>query len=105
LPVSLLTENGKFYLIAGDHEPLNKELADIVKRLDESGDANDQAGTEANFKKLQGILKTIEAQYPPETLKTSEGEKAQGYTYSMCGGSFDKPGKCPKCGMNLSPRS
>ena len=23
------------------------------------------------------------------------------YTCSMCGGSFDKPGKCPKCGMDL----
>ena len=50
-----------------------KYVADIAKRLDESGDANDQAGTEANFKKLQGLLKTIEAQYPPEELK-HEGE-------------------------------
>ncbi|MBA3052404.1 hypothetical protein KKF70_00880 [bacterium] len=24
-----------------------------------------------------------------------------GYTCSMCGGDFDKPGKCPKCGMKL----
>jgi rubrerythrin len=78
-----------------------KYVADIAKRLDESGDANDQAATEANFKKLQAFLKTIEAQYPPETLKPSEGEKAQGYTCTMCGGSFDKPGKCPKCGMTL----
>jgi rubrerythrin len=78
-----------------------KFVADLAKRLDESGDANDQAGTEANFKKLQGILKTIEAQYPPETLKASAGEKTQSYTCSMCGGSFDKPGKCPMCGMSL----
>jgi hypothetical protein len=27
MPVSLLTEDGKLYLIAGEHEPLNKELA------------------------------------------------------------------------------
>ena len=26
---------------------------------------------------------------------------AKSYTCSMCGGSFDKPGKCPKCGMDL----
>ena len=26
---------------------------------------------------------------------------AKAYTCSMCGGSFDKPGKCPKCGMDL----
>ena len=49
-----------------------KFVADLADRLDKSGDANDQAGTEANFKKLQGILKTIEAQYPPETLKSNE---------------------------------
>ena len=46
-----------------------KYVADLAKRLDESGDANDQALTEASFKKLEGILKTIEAQYPAETLK------------------------------------
>jgi rubrerythrin len=78
-----------------------KFVADMAKRLDESGDATDQAGTETNFKKLQGILKTIEAQYPPQTLKASADEKAQVYTCTMCGGSFDKAGKCPKCGMNL----
>jgi hypothetical protein len=49
-----------------------KFVADIAKRLDESGDANDQAATEANFKKLQGFLKAIEAQYPPERLKHEE---------------------------------
>ena len=42
---------------------------DLAKRLDESGDANDQAGTEANFKKLQGILKTVASLYPPDALK------------------------------------
>jgi hypothetical protein len=49
-----------------------KFIADLADRLDKSGDANDQAGTEANFKKLQGILKTIEAQYAPEMLKSAE---------------------------------
>ncbi len=42
-----------------------KFVAGLAKRLDESGDSKDQAGTEANFKKLQGILKSIEALYPP----------------------------------------
>lgn len=46
-----------------------KFVADLAKRLDESGDSNDQAATEAHFKKLQGILKTIAALYPPEDLK------------------------------------
>ena len=45
-----------------------KFVADLANRLDESGDANDQVATEASFKKLQGILKTIEALYPPAAL-------------------------------------
>jgi hypothetical protein len=49
-----------------------KYIADIAERLDKSGDANDQATTEANFKKLQGFLKTIEEQYLPEQLKLDE---------------------------------
>ena len=48
-----------------------KFVAALATRLDESGDAKDQAGTEANFKKLQGILKTIELLYAPEQLKGS----------------------------------
>ncbi len=51
-----------------------KYVADIAKRLDESGDASDQVATETNFKKLQDLLKTIEAQYPPAVLGTGEHE-------------------------------
>ena len=46
-----------------------KFVTALATRLDESGDAKDQGGTEANFKKLQGILKTIEALYPADQLK------------------------------------
>jgi hypothetical protein len=46
-----------------------KYVEDLAKRLDESGDGKDQAATEANLKKLDGILKTLEAQYPPDALK------------------------------------
>lgn len=41
-----------------------KQVAKLAADLDATGDANDQAGTEANFKKLEGVLKLIEAQYP-----------------------------------------
>ena len=40
-----------------------KYVADITKRLDESGDAGDQVATETNFKKLKNLLKIIETQY------------------------------------------
>lgn len=49
-----------------------KYVAAIAQRLDESGDAGDQMATEANFKKLQDFLKTIEAQYPPAVLEAGE---------------------------------
>jgi rubrerythrin len=32
--------------------------------------------------------------------KASEGKKVV-WTCPMCGGSYDKPGKCPDCGMDL----
>jgi len=41
-----------------------KQVAKLAADLDATGDANEQAGTEANFKKLEGVLKLIEAQYP-----------------------------------------
>lgn len=46
-----------------------KFVADLASRLDETGDKNDQAGTEANFKKLQGILRSIESLYPAAAPK------------------------------------
>ena len=80
-------------------------VADIAGRLDESGDAGDQAATEANFQKLQGFLQTIEAQYPPEKLKNEEKNEDE-VTY-ICPMhpevKSDKPGNCPKCGMKLRP--
>lgn len=42
----------------------SKFVASLASRLDQSGDAKNQAATETNFKKLQSLLKEIEAQYP-----------------------------------------
>jgi hypothetical protein len=35
----------------------------LAGRLDQTGDANDKAGTEANLSKLEGVLKAIREQY------------------------------------------
>ncbi len=91
-----------------------KFVADLAKRLDESGDANDQAATEANFKKLQGILKSIESLYPPDALKhaVNGGHKHNAVADHEHGEqayacpihrevTSDKAGKCLKCNMQL----
>ena len=36
----------------------------LADRLDQTGDANDKPGTVANLTKLEGVLKTIRANYP-----------------------------------------
>ena len=39
-----------------------KNIAKLAEDLDKSGDANDQAGTEANLKKLDGVLMALMSQ-------------------------------------------
>ena len=39
-----------------------KNIAKLADDLDKTGDANDQAGTEANLKKLDGVLMALEKQ-------------------------------------------
>ncbi|HWC61903.1 MAG TPA: heavy metal-binding domain-containing protein [Verrucomicrobiae bacterium] len=78
-----------------------KFIAALADRLDKSGDANDQAGTEANFKKLQDILKQVRALYPESATKSSAEATVQ-YTCAMHPEVMqDSPGNCPKCGMKL----
>jgi len=40
-----------------------KNIGKLAEDLDASGDANDQAKTEANLKKLDGLLKVLETQF------------------------------------------
>ena len=80
-----------------------KFVASLADRLDKSGDANDQAGTESNLKKLQAILKEIRALYPDSMTK--DDPAAVQYTCPMHPEVVqDKPGNCPKCGMKLVPK-
>ena len=39
-----------------------KQIAEIAVALDNSGDSGEQAQTEANLKKLDGLLKMLDAQ-------------------------------------------
>ncbi len=40
-----------------------KNIAKLAEELDKSGDAGDQAKTEANLKRLDGLLKALDAQF------------------------------------------
>jgi hypothetical protein len=76
-----------------------KFVAVLADRLDKAGDANDQAGTESNFKKLQTVLKGIQSLYPGSAAKSSAVIQ---YTCPMHPEVVkDSPGNCPICGMNL----
>lgn len=44
-------------------------VATLAQRLDATGDAKDKAGTASNFKKLQGVLSAIRADYPESAGK------------------------------------
>jgi hypothetical protein len=80
-----------------------KSIAMLAEELDKSGDANDQPKTEANLKKLDGLIKTLETQFG---IKGNPGPTAMvQYTCPMHTEVVqDKPDKCPKCGMKLVPK-
>lgn len=41
----------------------SKFVATLAERLDAAGDAKDKAGTETNFQKLKGVLKSLRTNY------------------------------------------
>ena len=51
-----------------------KNIAKLAEELDKTGDAKDQTGTEANLKKLDGLLKLLASQYDPGKLADTSGE-------------------------------
>ena len=58
--------NGLIAKVAADKkarvEGSAKNIAKLAEDLDKTGDANDQAGTEANLKKLDGVLMALDQQ-------------------------------------------
>ena len=77
-----------------------KFVAALADRLDKSGDAKDQAATEASFKKFQTVLKEIKSLYSDSTAMPSAAMMQ--YTCPMHPEVVkDAPGKCPVCGMKL----
>lgn len=69
-----------------------KELAGKFEAIDKTGDAGDAAGTQKIYDEMVKISASL-ARYVAKAYQCPmkcEGEK-----------TYDKPGKCPKCGMEL----
>ena len=83
----------------------SSRIASLAKLLDEAGDGGDSAQVATLVTKLDGELKAIESLYPAKDLKPAQANadaSKQIYTCTMHPEvTSDKPGKCPKCGMNL----
>jgi len=59
-----------------------KYVAEIAKRLDESGDAGDAVNAKAQADRLAKLLQDIETLYPKDALHAAHtAEDAQGYTH------------------------
>jgi rubrerythrin len=109
----ILNKDGKvtFYLLDGDAKPMSNkgvtgsvilQFADKTSAtvsLTPMGDdgfsvSNDKAST------FTSSVVTFKVNGKSVTAKF-KAEKGKSYTCSMCGGTYDKAGKCPKCGMDL----
>jgi hypothetical protein len=69
--LSAKTDDGKKSRVDG----ALKNISKLADDLDKSGDAGDQAATEANLKKLDGVLKVLEAQFSSSSMPAGHKHK------------------------------
>ncbi len=69
-----------------------KDIAAKFDAIDKAGDAGDLAGTRKVYDEMVQIAETLRKYVPKEYACPMKCEGNQ---------TYDKPGKCPKCGMNL----
>lgn len=81
-------------------------IVSLAKLLDEAGDGGDSAKVATLTVKLDAELKAIQDLYPAKDLKPTQGAMEGSKAMYVCPMhpevTSDKPGKCPKCGMNLA---
>lgn len=79
-----------------------KALAGKFDAIDKTGDSGDEAGTKKVLAEMVSLQATLK-KYAPGGTGAGEATHDVYYCPMHCEGSktYDKPGKCPKCGMSL----
>lgn len=79
-----------------------KELAGKFDAIDKAGDSGDEAGVKKVLAEMTALQATLK-KYAPAGGAAGEHAHDSYYCPMHCEGSktYDQPGKCPKCGMNL----
>lgn len=79
-----------------------KELAGKFDAIDKAGDSGDEAGVKKVLAEMTALQATLK-KYAPAGGATGEHAHDSYYCPMHCEGSktYDAPGKCSKCGMNL----
>lgn len=73
-----------------------KALAEAGDRLHDAGEKKDTAGVTAAYKEMQKQFDSLDAAAPAVYFCPMHCEGAK---------TYDKPGECPKCGMNLKKQT
>ena len=91
LPAGIKGQDGKVYLLIGEHKPINALLAPLAaKTITVRGKAVSRDGV--------NMIENVEIVSPSSAAPAASTK----YVCPMCPDVVsDKPGRCPKCGMKL----
>ena len=100
LPVGLKVGE-KLYLLVGEHHgTANKEMGSYAgKQVTVSGHVFEQEGM--SMFEVEKVEKADSSEVTSSKDSTAGNAVHKTYVCSMDGYTSDKPGKCPKCGMDL----
>jgi len=110
LPIGFKAADGDVFILLGEgHDPLKAKVAKLVGvPVTVTGVIVEQGGTKAiqvhDVKKGPAPAAPAAAAAVSPAPKPAAATTAVVWTCPMDGGTFDKPGKCPKCGMDLTKK-
>jgi hypothetical protein len=93
-PVGFLSDEGKAYFLVNDHD--KEEAFEAAKGL-----AGETVTLSGNLIEQNGAVAIQVESVEKSSGKHASATATKKYVCSMDGYTSDKPGKCPKCGMDL----